>query len=81
MLSQSGECTHDKDAVCPPCMEEIILPMLTHEALNPSILIVENIISCRSDKLVYGLILKCMSSYVYAKLVCGPKGEIIVLII
>jgi len=47
-------------------MEEIILPMLTHEALNPSILIVENIISCRSDKLVYGLILECMSSYVYA---------------
>ena len=49
-----------------PCLEEIILPMLTYEALNPSILIVENIISCHSDKLVYGHILECMSSYVYA---------------
>ena len=72
-----------------PCLEEIILPMLTHEALNPSILILENIISCHSDKLVCGLILEC-TPYVFLrvchnchhdKLACGPKGEIIILII
>ena len=72
-----------------PCLDEIILPMLTHEALNPSILILENIISCHSDKLVCGLILEC-TPYVFLrvchnchhdKLACGPKGEIIILII
>jgi hypothetical protein len=47
------------------CLEDIILAMLTHETPKPFILILENIIPCHHDKLLYGLILESMSSCVY----------------